>query len=86
MARGLSSLRIERLNTLLRTLKSKNYISREELMTECGYISGRTLESDLRFLRRVFGTKIHYSRRFKGYVLEGAGKYVLDERKGDANV
>lgn len=86
MARGLSSLRIERLNTLLRILRSNKYISRVELMTECSYVSGRTLESDLHFLRKVFGMKLHYSRSMNGYFLEDAGKYVLDERNGDLNV
>ena len=79
MARGLSSLRIERLNTLLRTLRSNKYICREELMRECSYVSARTLESDLRFLRKVFGMKLHYSRSMKGYFLEDSGEYILDE-------
>ena len=86
MARDLSSLRIERLNKLLGTLRARDYISRDEIMAECGYISSRTLESDIRFLRDVFGAKIHYSRRVMKYTLEDAGKYILDEGLGDGNV
>ena len=86
MARDLSSLRIERLNKLLGTLRARDYISRDEIMAECGYISNRTLESDIRFLRDVFGAKIHYSRRVMKYTLEDAGKYILDEGLGDGNV
>ena len=78
MAREMSSLRIERLNKLLGTLRARNYISREQIITECGYISSRTLEDDIRFLREVFGAKIHYSRRVSGYILDSAGKYIFD--------
>ena len=78
MSRGLSSMRIERLNMLLGTLRSRDYISRDGIMTECRYTSSRTLESDIRFLREVFGARIRYSRRVMGYILEDAGKYILD--------
>ena len=86
MARDISSMRIERLNKLLGTLRARKYTARDEIMTECGYVSGRTLEDDIRFLREVFGAKIRYSRRVMGYILEDAGKYILDEGLGGENV
>ena len=77
MSRAMNSERIKRLNTLLKALKAEKYISRDELMSRCGYVSARTLESDLRFLRRSFGAKIHYSRSRMGYILEEAGDFTL---------
>lgn len=77
MSKSMSSSRIERLNHLLGVLKSKDYISREALIAECAYMSGRTLESDLRFLRGAFGAKIRFSRRSMAYHLEDSGKYIL---------
>lgn len=77
MSKSMSSLRIERLNRLLGVLKSEDYISREALMIECAYVSGRTLESDIRFLRESFGAKIRFSRRNMAYHLEDTGKYIL---------
>lgn len=55
MARDLSSVRIEWLNMLLGTLRSRKHVSRNELLTSCGYVSGRTLEGDIKFLREAFG-------------------------------
>ncbi len=77
MSKSTSSLRIERLNHLLCVLKSGQYISRSSLMTECAYVSARTLESDLRFLRETFGVKIRFSRKNMAYHLEDTGKYIL---------
>ena len=77
MSKSISSERIKRLNSLLKALKSSEYITREELLTQCDYVSSRTLESDLRFLRRAFGTKIHYSRSKMAYILESSGEFVL---------
>ncbi len=77
MSRAMNTARIQRLNALLKALKSAEYISREELMTRCNYVSSRTLESDLRFLRRSFGAKIHYSRSKSAYSLESVGDFVL---------
>ena len=81
MSKSMSSLRIERLNRLLGVLKSCDYIPRKSLIAECGYVSARTLESDLRFLRESFGVKIRYSRRKTGYHIEDTGKYILSGAK-----
>lgn len=81
MSKSMSSARIERLNLLLKTIQGRQYISRENLIAECKYISARTLESDLRFLRGSFGVKIRYSRSKSGYVFEDGGKYILDGAK-----
>ncbi len=78
MSKMMSSMRIERLNMLLEVLRSKPYISRGNLISECGYQSERTLESDLRFLKRSFGVKIRYSRSREGYLLLSGGKYILN--------
>ena len=77
MSRAMNSERIKRLNTLLKVLKAEKYISRDELMSQCGYVSARTLENDLRFLRRALGAKIHYSRSRTAYSLESAGDFAL---------
>ena len=77
MSRAMNSERIRRLNSLLKTLKAEEYLSRDELMSRCGYVSSRTLESDLRFLRRGLGAKIHYSRSKSAYTLEEAGDFTL---------
>ncbi|MBQ7168911.1 MAG: hypothetical protein IJR63_03290 [Synergistaceae bacterium] len=70
-----------RLNTLLETFRSRKYVSRNELLTSCGYNSGRTLEGDIRFLREAFCAEIHFSRRAMGYVLDDVGRYILDGAK-----
>ncbi len=77
MSRSMTSERIKRLNLLLKVLRENLYISRESLLQKCSYVSPRTLESDLRFLRESFGAKIHYSRSRSGYLLENAGEFVL---------
>ena len=77
MSKAITSIRIQRLNGLLRALKSDKYMSREELIQTCNYQSVRTLEGDLRFLRRSFGVKIKFSRRNHGYVLEHEGSFIL---------
>ena len=77
MSRAMNSERIKRLNKLLKTLKSAGYLTRKDLMTGCEYVSSRTLESDLRFLRESFGAKIHYSRSKMAYILESVGDFVL---------
>ena len=83
MSKSMSSMRIERLNLLLKTLTLKPNISRAELLSDCGYRSARTLEDDLRFMKRSFGVKIRYSRSSKGYILEGKGRYVLNGGKAN---
>ncbi len=77
----MSSLRIERLNHLLHVLKSNEYIPRKTLIAECAYVSARTLESDLRFLRNSFGAKIRFSRKNMAYHIEDSGKYILGGAK-----
>ena len=74
----MTSERIHRLNTLLNMLHDNSYVPREDLMKQCGYVSDRTLENDIRFMRRSFGAKIRYSRSSRGYILEDTGKYVLN--------
>ena len=77
MSQSMSSERIQRLNTLLKVLHDNPYINREDLMTKCGYVSSRTLENDLRFMRRSFGAEIKFSRSRQGYIFVNAGKFVL---------
>lgn len=77
MSKAMTSIRIQRLNGLLQALKSGNYMSREDLIKACNYQSARTLEGDLRFLRRSFGVKIKFSRRNHGYLLEHEGNFIL---------
>ena len=67
----------------MKTLELKPNISRAELINECGYTSGRTLEDDLKFLKNSFGAKIRYSRSSKGYIFEGSGNYVLNGGESD---
>ena len=78
MSKLMTSERIQRLNALLNILRDSSYVTREDLMRQCRYVSDRTLENDIRFMRRSFGAKIRYSRSKKGYILEDTGKYVLN--------
>ena len=78
MSKLMTSERIQRLNALLNMLCDNSYVTREDLMRQCGYVSDRTLENDIRFMRRSLGAKIRYSRSRKGYILEDVGKYVLN--------
>ena len=78
MSKLMTSERIQRLNALLNMLRYDSYVTREDLMRQCSYVSDRTLENDIRFMRRSFGAKIRYSRSRKGYILEDAGEYVLN--------
>ncbi len=80
MAREVSSTRIKRLNDLLRALRSKLYLKRDELMEQIKYSTPRTLESDLCFLRRAFNARITYSRRKYAYHLEHEGDFALSLR------
>ena len=77
MARSISSERIKRLNLLLKVMRENGYISRDELIEKCSYVSSRTLESDIRFMREAFGAKIHFSRSRMAYILENTGDFVL---------
>ena len=77
MAKDVSSTRIKRLNALLRVLRSKPYLKRDELIEHVKYLAHRTLESDLCFLRRGFNAKITYSRREYAYHLEHEGDFAL---------
>ena len=77
MSRAMNSERIKRLNLLLKVMRENQYIARDELIVKCGYVSPRTLESDLRFMREAFGAKIHYSRSRNGYLLEDTGEFML---------
>ena len=77
VSKAMNSERIQRLNALLKTLRDNPFITREDLLKQCGYVSERTLESDIRFMRRSFGAKIRYSRSMRGYFLEGSGDFVL---------
>ena len=81
MSKSMTSERIRRLNLLLKVLRENPYIARKELITKCGYVSDRTLEGDLRFMRRSFGAKIHFSRSRQGYILEDTGNYVLNSER-----
>lgn len=77
MAKEVSSTRIRILNDLLRALRSKPYLKRDELMEQVKYSAHRKLESDLCFLRRAFNAQITYSRREYAYHLEYEGDFEL---------
>ena len=77
MSKSMNSARIQRLNALLKALRSHSCISRDELMSICAYTSPRMLENDIGFMRHSFGAKIHYSRSLHGYILENSGDFVL---------
>ena len=77
MSRSMTSERIVRLNLLLKLLRENQCISSSELISRCGYVSGRNLESDLRFMRESLGAKIRFSRSMNGYILEDIGDYVI---------
>ena len=77
MAQSLSSTRIIRLNRLLGLLRDNPHVKTDVLMKKCSYSSSRTLQEDIRFLRRAFKAIIAYSRRSHGYRLEDTGDFLL---------
>ena len=89
MPRDLSSVRLARLNNLLRALASASIVTRE-LIEMLGNHTGRTLERDLDYLRRHFEARISWDPRRKGYILNSPGTFVmrltLSEREATALV
>jgi len=80
MSRGMSSVRIERVNRLLSRVGSKRSgrtVPSDVLIRECEYggesksreASIRLLQRDIQFLRVYFSVKIIYVQKEKGYVL-----------------
>jgi len=90
MPRDLSSVRLARLNNLLRALASASIVTRAELIEMLGNHTGRTLERDLDYLRRHFEARISWDPRRKGYILNSPGTFVmrltLSEREATALV
>lgn len=77
MPRDLSSVRLVRLNDLLRILGSAPCVPRQRLLHELGGYTSRTLERDLDYLRSQFGTKVSWDFRRKGYVLHDPGAFMM---------
>ncbi len=78
MPRETSSVRLSRLNKLMRALYSKPFISGKELLPSLGYASRRTFERDLSFLREEYGTEIIYDASKQAYTLKGRGSFILN--------
>ena len=77
MPQSLSSVRIKRLNSLLRVLSSSEYVTLEEILNTVNYPSARALGRDIEFLRKSFNVKISYSRHFHAYRLENTGDFLM---------
>lgn len=76
MPRDLSSIRILRLNDLVKELSTHGSLPRKELMARVEYTNGRTLERDLAYLRDQYGVEIEYDRHKGAYRLHGTGRFV----------
>lgn len=77
MPRDISSVRLARLNDLLRFFREKENVAREDLFTQLPYTHPRMLERDLAYLREQFQVQISYDFRRKVYVLENPGTFVV---------
>ncbi len=77
MPRDISSVRLNRLNDLLRFFREKESVPRADLFSQLPYTQPRTLERDLAYLREQFHVQISYDFRHKAYVLKNPGTFVL---------
>jgi len=75
--RDISSVRLNRLNDLLRFFREKESVPRADLFSQLPYTQPRTLERDLAYLREQFHVQISYDFRRKAYVLKNPGTFVL---------
>lgn len=77
MPRGMSPHRLARLNKLLRLLASTATISREKIFEEMQYETRRTLERDMEYLRKNYGSEIVWEQEERGYTLKNAGAFTV---------
>ncbi len=78
MPRDLSSVKLDRLNRLMRLLYSGRPVSKDAIMDVIGYASSRTFERDLAFLREAYDAEIRHDQTQGGYILEGRGTFILN--------
>lgn len=77
MPRDISSVRLNRLNDLLRFFREKECVARDELFSQLAYNHPRMLERDLAYLREQFQVQISYDFRRRVYILQNPGTFVL---------
>ncbi|MDL2297840.1 WYL domain-containing protein [Synergistaceae bacterium OttesenSCG-928-D05] len=77
MPRDLSSVRLERLNTMINLLRSKRGYSKQELMDRLEIGCNRTFERDMELLRDRFHVEVHYDTSKKKYYCTDTGMLEL---------
>lgn len=77
MSKDISSLRMERLNNLVWTLKSGRGYSKSDLMEKFEYTTPRTLERDLELLRYTFNVDIKNEGQNHLYRCYDTGQFLL---------
>lgn len=80
MPKDICSVRINRLNTLLRRLLISSSLSAEELMDAAEITSRRMLQRDICYLKEFYGAEIEYDRRKMRYSCTSPGTFFLQLR------
>ena len=80
MPKDICSVRINRLNTLLRRLLISSSLSAEELMDAAEITSRRMLQRDICYLKEFYGAEIEYDRRKMRYSCKSPGTFFLQLR------
>lgn len=78
MSRDMSSVRHERLSSVMSLLQSKGKATHEEIFEAGNYPSERTFQNDLRYLRDDYGADILYDRANKVYILAQTSSIKLN--------
>ena len=77
MANDLSSVRIMRLNLLMRQLITFPGLPRQELMVRAGINTQRMLQRDIQYLREFYDADIEYDFRRQAYICKNPGSFFI---------
>lgn len=77
MSRDISSVRLARLNKLMRCFVENGSLSRKFIEEHVGYNSTRTLQNDLCFLRDEYMVEVAYSKKLERYEMSSAGNFFI---------
>ena len=77
LARDLSSVRVDRLNALLRCIYNESPISPKEVMARMVITSERMLQRDIKYLREFYNAEIDYDFKTQKYICKSQGNFFL---------
>ena len=78
MSADISSIRIERLNNLMRQLILYPNMPRNELMRKLEIDNVRTLQRDIKYLRDLYNADIEYDFRMRAYKCKNHGSFYVN--------